>query len=228
MSQAGALLSALLHRLCQLQQLRSWQFFQQAAAQHSQYDSFPSLSIAYILGSEREQPLHHSKAPRRASPPTPVLCGHRHHALSSRSCLSAEDLLAAVAHACSTPISVPQERLLAVELAGLPAALFTTSTAREQRLRLLPRWMATLQMVAKLNRGRPTVAIVASGDRNPSTFQAAMLRGGLLTADRLLHLCFTHRVDSCIHSILLHLQQVSEGAVMSKLSGRGAVTTWTP
>ena len=80
-----------------------------------------------------------------------------------------------MAHACSTPISVPRERLLAVELAALPAALFTTSTAHEQRLRLLPRWMATVQMVAKLNRGRPTVAIVASGGRNPSTSQAAML-----------------------------------------------------
>ena len=101
-----------------------------------------------------------------------------------------------MAHACSTPISVPRERLLAVELAGLPAALFTTSTARERRLRLLPRWMATLQMVAKMNRGRPTVAIVASGDKNPRTFQGGMLEAGLLPLNQLLYLCLGHWLDS--------------------------------
>ncbi len=120
--------------------------------------------------------------------------------MSSLNRVSAEDLLAAVAHACGTPISVPQERLLAVELAGLPTALFTTSTAREQRLRLLPRWMATMQMVARLNRGRPTVAIIASGD---GTLQGATLEAGHLFVHHLLCCCFDYGVNSFIQSTLL-------------------------
>ncbi|KAL0027124.1 hypothetical protein WJX79_008077 [Trebouxia sp. C0005] len=76
--------------------------------------------------------------------------------------LGKEDMLAAIAHATGTPVGVAAERLITVSIAGLPMELFTTDMS-STRIRALPKWMVTVEMIAKLNRSRPTMGVIPTG-----------------------------------------------------------------
>ena len=80
----------------------------------------------------------------------------------------AEELLAQIAAALQRPVAVSAARGAIMRLAGAPESAFEVKKGGE-RLRLLPRWQVTAELVATLNRARPTVAIILSGAKCQGT-----------------------------------------------------------
>ena len=70
------------------------------------------------------------------------------------------------------PVAVSKARSAIMRLAGVPEAAFAVERGGD-RLRVLPRWQVTLDLVANLNRLEPTVAIVPSGAQSQAVGRSA-------------------------------------------------------
>ncbi|CAL8471325.1 g10867 [Coccomyxa elongata] len=92
-----------------------------------------------------------------------VLSHPNHRIVLGVDSLGKEELLAAVAAAAGERVWVPTARFTALTLLGLPAQQLFTTDNSSARIIALSRHQVTLQQLAKLNRERPTIAILPSG-----------------------------------------------------------------
>ena len=75
----------------------------------------------------------------------------------------AEELLAEIAAARGQPVGLTSVRSAIMRLAGVPESAFQVERGGPHSLRVLPRWQLKPDLVARLNRVTPTVAIIPSG-----------------------------------------------------------------
>lgn len=100
-----------------------------------------------------------------------------------------EELLAEIAAVLQQPVAVSEVRSSVMRLAGVPESAYAVERGGD-RLRVLPRWQVTLDLVARLNRLAPTVAIIPSG-KHPHSFMGCSTKNcsSTLLPINIIHLC---------------------------------------